>query len=425
MVRSLGLAAAIVVAFLNGAALSEGAVACEAPEFAFRGELRGLLPGPYGPATTAGTSWRVSLVADIDGDGLADLVRLDESGILFSRNEGRGSFAAPLLVGPPADSLAIGDFDGDGHADLVFTRDESVRLFVGDGTGAFRDAGRFCFWGAGAFDHVVAGDFDGDGRLDVAWIWHVSPGNTGRLVVAFGDGRGAFPRVTKWEPPEPPEGQYGFPLDRVFEVHAFDFDGDGRTDLVAGSWVGTLTSSTRVLVAHGDGSFELGPGLGGGFYSASVVVPVELNGDGVMDLVSLESFKIYSWTVYPFIRLPAGGWTEPSLATCSHAEYATLAFGDLTGDGKADLAYVSGGTVNIDRETASGRFERLVSFPTSTSRRDVVIFDVDGDGKQDLVLGPTKTEPAQWWAACPPSKTRQPVAPGPVLHPARRTRTTP
>jgi len=267
MVRSLGLAAAIVVAFLNGAALSEGAVACEAPEFAFRGELRGLLPGPYGPATTAGTSWRVSLVADIDGDG--------------------------------------------------------------------------------------------------------------------------------------------------------------RTDLVAGSWVGTLTSSTRVLVAHGDGSFELGPGLGGGFYSASVVVPVELNGDGVMDLVSLESFKIYSWTVYPFIRLPAGGWTEPSLATCSHAEYATLAFGDLTGDGKADLAYVSGGTVNIDRETASGRFERLVSFPTSTSRRDVVIFDVDGDGKQDLVLGPTKTEPAQWWAACPPSKTRQPVAPGPVLHPARRTRTTP
>jgi hypothetical protein len=63
-----------------------------------------------------------ALVADFDGDELADIVALNYSGnIGFMKNNGGGTFQSPIFygVGWGPRSLSIGDFDGDNHPDLA------------------------------------------------------------------------------------------------------------------------------------------------------------------------------------------------------------------------------------------------------------------------------------------------------------------
>ncbi len=160
-----------------------------------------------------------------------------------------------------------------------------IRLLLGNGSGGFRDLGPFGFFGT--FSNLVAGDFDGDGHLDVAWVWEVRP--YGRMAVTFGDGHGGFPRsvTSEFGDGETPSS-----------LRTIDFNGDGRTDLVSTTWPASLSSTTSVLISNGDGTFARGPIVSGHqFYSTSDAIPVDLNGDGIVDLLAMTSFKVFGWNV--------------------------------------------------------------------------------------------------------------------------------
>ncbi|WP_304065242.1 FG-GAP-like repeat-containing protein [Pedobacter glucosidilyticus] len=92
-------------------------------------------------------------------------------------------------------------------------------------------------------------------------------------------------------------------------------------------------------------------------------------------------------------KLTAGDFAPRQDFTTGSAPFS-IAIGDLDGDGKSDLAVVneSSNTLSIYRNTStngsisSGSFAPKVDFATGNYPYSVVIGDLDGDGKPDLVV---------------------------------------
>ena len=74
-----------------------------------------------------GVGWGVAIgrvIVDIDQDGTLDLVHPDQQTYVFRRNQGDGTFAAPLLIdvgplSPHYSAMAAGDFNHDGVVDFL------------------------------------------------------------------------------------------------------------------------------------------------------------------------------------------------------------------------------------------------------------------------------------------------------------------
>src|SRR5262249_36814329 len=79
--------------------------------------------------------------ADLNGDGIPDLVTADDTGrdVSISLGQGNGTFQSPTFVdvGSGGYDVATGDLNGDGHLDVVTANAASgdVTVFLGDSTG--------------------------------------------------------------------------------------------------------------------------------------------------------------------------------------------------------------------------------------------------------------------------------------------------
>lgn len=118
-------------------------------------------------------------MADIDGDGLDDLLMLSDSGLVVAayRNGVYKEIGMAVNTTPPPPgtannrvdevSVAAGDFDGDGRMEVAFG-DTDGDLVIHEWTGSgFREEFVLLGDGIGGSGYVVGKDFDGDGRKDV------------------------------------------------------------------------------------------------------------------------------------------------------------------------------------------------------------------------------------------------------------------
>ncbi|GIW41068.1 MAG: hypothetical protein KatS3mg076_1645 [Candidatus Binatia bacterium] len=167
--------------------------------------------------------------ADVDGDGLPELLSAGLDGVTIHRNSGEFAFSScpdcPLL---PARGAAVfvevADLDGDGRADLLVGESFPSLLSVrrGLGGGEFEDTPRQLALedepGKGK-----TGDFDGNGRRDVA----VTLPNADTVVLFLQRHDGTFDRLEL----SPPPG--AGPSD----LAVGDLDLDGRLDLVVAAEV--------------------------------------------------------------------------------------------------------------------------------------------------------------------------------------------
>ncbi len=159
-------------------------------------------------------------LGDIDGDGVADYVQANESGIVVHSGFRGGD---PSGIGPmfffelAVRDVVLADLDADGHLDLAATQplDDVVVVYFGDGKGALDGPLRIRAGRQPEF--LAAGDFDGDGRNDLA----VSNAATARVTVLLN------PESAPWR------SRVSLVVKRhPGEIDAADLDGDGDDDLV-------------------------------------------------------------------------------------------------------------------------------------------------------------------------------------------------
>jgi len=215
-------------------------------------------------AGVAGGGWSTSAAwVDLDGDGFLDLIVLryldwDFDDIwcgehregfraychpdyfkaavpLVYHNNGDGTFsevARKVGLAKPAKGLgiAIADYDRDGHIDLFFANDSMVEyLYHNKGDGTFEEVGLLSGVAADSDGHTYAGmgvdfsDYDNDGWPDIV----VTNLANQRYALYHNNGDGTF--------------NYSSPaagISRMTMTHSgwgvrfFDFDNDGRKDLL-------------------------------------------------------------------------------------------------------------------------------------------------------------------------------------------------
>jgi len=235
-----------------------------------------------------------ALFWDLDHDGDLDLLLATPRGNRVYRNNLDGTFremAAPMgLAMEGSRDAAAGDFDGDGRTDLVvLTSDGRPRLFHNRGQGRFEDvtaaSGLAAVRRAGA---VAVGDYDNDGFLDL--FLTSLDGSDAALYHNRGDG--TFQRDARSDGLRRKlAGVVG--LDAAF----FDFDNDGRLDLVVVGKGGVRLFRNDATRGFEDVSSILPDSLRAG----RAVAVADIDQDGDLDLI------VVGWDGRPRLLRNDGG----------------------------------------------------------------------------------------------------------------------
>jgi hypothetical protein len=177
-----GDALAVTVADLDGNGLADLAVATSANGVSVRYQTA---PSTWSSAVDFPTGIHPVAVkaADLNGDGKLDLLTANYGAATSPGTQGLsilfqttgGAFAAPIhyATGYRSTALAIGDLNGDGKPDVVVANaglpgdPGSVSVFLQDATSAGTLLAPTSYTGAWGPMGVALGDIDGDGRPDL------------------------------------------------------------------------------------------------------------------------------------------------------------------------------------------------------------------------------------------------------------------
>jgi hypothetical protein len=283
----------------------------------------------------------VMTVADLDGDGAAEILAYDVDNALHAwRIDGtelwRTGPRTPYIGGMP--TAVVADLEGDGTPEVI------AQATVLEGrTGAER----FTYTVAGYFLDPVSADLDGDGRAEI-----VSDGS-----VFANDGTRLWTGLT-------PRDSFSFVYGMVLDV-----DGDPDGEVVQ-------AESDRISVFDADGRALASARFSSGL--ASTPCAADLDDDGEPELVLPAQTRLHAFEVDGSIR-----WSVPIKDTSTAAGCIAA---DLDGDGAAEVLYADEEAFLIlDGRTGATRLS-WSEHGSGTLLETPSVADVDKDGALEVLV---------------------------------------
>lgn len=358
---------------------SEGASDCTAG-----GEVSVLLSNGDGTFQTSvtypsGGSAALSVaIADVNGDGIADLIVANEClsstdcttgnvGILLG--VGDGTFHSPVnySAGYGSLSVAVADLNGDGHPDLAVANQcvsanacgtGAVTILLNNGNGTFQPGTTYASGGQGSVS-VAIKDLNADGFPDIALANQCLTKfncNIGGVSILFNNGNGTLRTAVSYD-----SGGYS-----ALSVAVADVNGDGLPDIIATSLCSNGTNCidgvVGVLLNKGGGTFQQPTTYDSAGYGASSVAIGDMNGDGIPDLVvdniCKTSANCTKGGVILLVGNGDGTFQTPLIYSSNGNDATSVTIGDLNGDGRPDIVTANNCTT---RSNCSGLVSVLLN----------------------------------------------------------------
>jgi hypothetical protein len=346
------------------------------------------------------------MLADVNGDGKADVVGFFNDSVFTALATGDGGFTAPIRA---VDNFCfnqgwrvgthprfVTDINGDHKADIVGVGFAGVWTALSNGDGTFASP-RFVlarFGSNGRPDPfaLIAADANNDGRTDLFAF------TDGRLDIALARTDGTFndPFLASTEFTA---AQYDFTAFQVANV-----TGDARPEVLGVRFPGTFNRQPTSTSPRADGTYppsQVSTNNGSNTSAFATFNVADVTGDGRADAVmpgtdrdtlvgtatgfSAFSFNTFQFAVNDFGNNHGFGYGTPSVPAASLA--------DISGDGRADLVGFNTDGVHASVSNGNGTFTNsqwvVADFGFNQGWRidkhPRLLGDINGDRKADIV----------------------------------------
>ena len=368
---------------------------------------------------------------DFDGDGYSDLLAASfyyEGGSqarkfhtdfkVYKRTASSATMTLACTQPLPSHSLIknnstysqfyVSDFNGDGADDVVTTRLvygsshhtlEGVDIYTSNGAGtAFTKTSLAApsLWNELNVkgNILFPGDYNGDGIQDLVLLAKRSGSTTNdQAFVYLGGITSSFVNVGQTGTYQINESAWA----GADQILAADFDGDGATDLL------TIAGGKTEIYRFRGYSFEA-------YYSSAWppkghrYIPADFNGDGKTDLLA-QSISDNKW--YRLLSSGRSFWDSPVNFTHTPSYTGTysddkMVVADINGDGRTDIvhgwSYFSGGVssssrIDVYTSVNSGFSYAQYTYGKPLGFSSPTVFDFNGDGRAEIIDRNAYTDP--------------------------------